>query len=94
MGDVDDADHPAPRPDPAARGAVYANHFEVGFNAFEFLFDFGQQYDDSPAACAAARIVTAPAYAKVFCGLLLGSIADYESSFGPIPSPPETDPDT
>ncbi len=70
-----------PGPEPAA----YANHFEVGFNAFEFLFDFAQDYD-SPGGTATAhtRIVTAPAYAKVFKGLLDQSIGEYEASFGPI----------
>lgn len=91
MGDFDEADDPARPPGPGALPAVYANHFEVGYNAFEFLFDFGQHYDDSPAGAAASRIVTAPAYAKVFCGLLQGSIVDYESNFGPIPAPREPD---
>lgn len=79
----------APDPDEPERPqpAVYANHFEVGFNAFEFLFDFGQDYEGL-GAVAHSIIVTAPAYAKVFRGLLDRSIGDYEAAFGPIASPP------
>lgn len=80
---------PAPKapPEPAA----YANHFEVGFNAFEFLLDFAQAYEsDEGLVVAHSRIVTAPAYAKVFRELLDRSIAEYEAAFGTImPAPPE-----
>lgn len=68
-------------PEPAA----YANQFEVGFNAFEFLLDFAQNYDGTDVPTTAhIRIVTAPAYAKIFRGLLDRSIVDYEAAFGPI----------
>ena len=80
---------PAPKapPEPAA----YANHFEVGYNAFEFLLDFAQDYyGPEGMAVAHTRIVTAPAYAKVFRSLLDRSIVEYEAAFGPIgPLPPE-----
>jgi hypothetical protein len=92
--DADPGDGPASAPDLGAQAAVYANHLEVGYNAFEFLLEFGQSFDETTAAGKAARIVTAPAYAKVFCGLLQGSIVDYESNFGPIPSPPPDPPET
>jgi len=69
----------------ALEPAAYANQFEVGFNAFEFLLDFAQNYDSPDGmAIAHTRIVTAPAYAKVFRGLLDRSIGDYEAAFGPI----------
>lgn len=70
--------------------ATYANQFEVGYNAFEFLFDFGQDYADGTGDAAASthtRIVTAPAYAKVFLDLLDRSIVDYEAQFGAIALP-------
>ncbi|HET9653272.1 MAG TPA: DUF3467 domain-containing protein [Usitatibacter sp.] len=70
--------------------AVYANQFEVGFNAFEFLFDFGQSYEER--AARHSRIVTTPVYAKVFRALLDRSINDYEEAFGVIPAPPPEDP--
>lgn len=70
--------------------AVYANQFEVGFNAFEFLLDFAQEYYGGGMAIAHTRIVTTPAYAKVFRGLLDRSIVEYEAAFGTIgPLPPD-----
>lgn len=89
---------PAPRqplreapPEPAA----YANQFAVGYNAYEFLFDFGQDYGDADGGRAAVhtRIVAAPAYAKLFRSLLERSIGDYEAAFGPIAQPPQDAPD-
>jgi hypothetical protein len=74
-----------PAPKAAREPAAYANQFEVGFNAFEFLLDFAQNYDSAEGmALAHTRIVTAPAYAKVFRALLDRSIGDYEAAFGPI----------
>ena len=80
-----------PAPKAAPEPAAYANHFDVGFNAFEFLLDFAQAYDgDETMAPAHTRIVTAPAYAKVFQELLERSIAEYETAFGTIvPQPPD-----
>lgn len=81
---------PGLTPELAAELATYANQFEVGYNAFEFLFDFAQDYADSsgePEASAHTRIVTAPAYAKVFLDLLDRSIVDYEAQFGAIALP-------
>jgi hypothetical protein len=62
----------------------YANCFKVGYNAFEFLFDFGQSEGDSGGASIHTRIVTAPGYAKAFTKTLSESIAQYEKEFGPI----------
>jgi Protein of unknown function (DUF3467) len=79
-----------PVPGQAPELAAYANQFEVGYNAFEFLFDFSQDYADGAgdgAASAHTRIVTAPAYAKVFLDLLDRSIVDYEAQFGAIALP-------
>ena len=28
----------------------YANHFKIGHNAYEFVFDFNQAYDESEEA--------------------------------------------
>ena len=63
----------------------YANYFEVGYNAFEFLFDFGQYYPESMEARFHTRIITGPAYAKALLGTLQESIDQYEQSFGAIP---------
>ncbi len=82
-----------PAPKPAPELAVYANHFEVGFNAFEFLLDFAQEYYGAERMTVAhTRIVTAPAYAKVFRGLLDRSIVEYEAAFGTIGPLPTEEP--
>jgi hypothetical protein len=69
--------------------ARYANHFEVGHNAFEFLIDFGECYADSNKVRLHTRIVTAPTYAHTLLELLLGSIDRYQQTFGPIARPEE-----
>lgn len=67
----------------------YANYFEVGHNAFEFLFDFGESYDEDSKVRFHTRIVTAPTYAIALLETLRGSIDHYEQSFGVIPKPEE-----
>ena len=76
-----------------AEPVAYANHFAVGFNAFEFLLDFGQAYDSAEGmAVAHTRIVTSPAYAKAFRALIDRSIAEYEAAFGTISLLPPDEP--
>ena len=65
--------------------ARYANYFEVGYNAFEFLLDFGQFYLDGEKAQLHTRIITSPTYAKALLELLRASIDRHEQTFGPIP---------
>jgi hypothetical protein len=61
---------------------VYANYFEVGQTAFEFVIDFGQQYrGQTPAACH-TRIVTSPTYALALLETLSQAVADYSQRFG------------
>ena len=60
----------------------YANYFEVGHNAFEFVLDFGQKYSDGSEEKIHTRIVTGPSYAKELLRVLEKSIAQYEQSFG------------
>ncbi|MBZ5553734.1 MAG: DUF3467 domain-containing protein [Acidobacteriia bacterium] len=62
----------------------YANYFEIGFNAFEFLLDFGQFYPGDEKAHRQTRIITSPAYAKSLLETLRESIDRYEQSFGVI----------
>ena len=62
----------------------YANYFKVGYNAFEFVIDFGQSYSENDQAELCARIVTSPVYAKDFLETLQGSIERYQENFGPI----------
>jgi hypothetical protein len=63
----------------------YANYFEVGHNAVEFLLDFGQYYPDSQQAWLYIRIITSPIYAKALFKTLGESIEQYEQTFGVIP---------
>ena len=62
----------------------YANHFAVGHNANEFVFDFGQSYAGNDEAELYTRVVTSPAYAKAFFDTLKASIEQYEQAFGDI----------
>ena len=65
-------------------GSIYANHFKIGHNAFEFLIDFGQYLPDDERAELSARIVTTPAYAKALLEVLQEAIEQYEKRFGSI----------
>jgi len=82
---------PALPPPPAVRvEGRYSNYFRIGYNAFEFLVDFGQAYaDDDSAGEVHTRIVIMPSYAKALAALLTTSLREYESSFGPIPDAPD-----
>jgi len=64
----------------------YSNYFQVGFNAFEVIFEFGQHYEGAKQPRMHTRIVAAPAYAQVLLGLLKNALAEYEQKFGPIGS--------
>ena len=70
----------------------YANYFQVGHNAFEFLLDFGQSYLEGGSARYHTRIVTSTAYAKTLLVILQGSIDRYEQNFGGIPEDDEQEP--
>jgi hypothetical protein len=73
-----------PSPETCHLEGRYANYFEVGYNAFEFLLDFGQHYPESANGCSHTRIVTIPSYARAFLETLQESIDKYEQTFGPI----------
>jgi hypothetical protein len=60
----------------------YANYFAVGYNAHEFIFDFGQHYSESETARLHTRIITSPAYAKTLLEMLRDSIDQYEQHHG------------
>jgi Protein of unknown function (DUF3467) len=67
----------------AAGEARYANFFEVGYNAFEFLLAFGQSYANEKAQ-RHTRLVMSPSYAKELLRVLTQSIQEYERDFGTI----------
>jgi hypothetical protein len=64
--------------------ARYANYFKVGYNALEFLLDFGQFYPESERPRLHTRIVTSPTYAKALLEILRESVVQYEEEFGVI----------
>ncbi len=64
----------------------YANYFKIGYNAFEFLLDFGQLYNEGEKAQFHTRIIISPVYAKTLLRLLQDSIEQHEQAFGTITS--------
>jgi len=62
----------------------YSNYFEVGYNAFEFITDFGQYFAENQKAELYSRIITSPDYAKDLQKILAESIKHYEKNFQPI----------
>jgi hypothetical protein len=64
--------------------ARYANYFKVGYNAFEFVLDFGQYYAGDEGTQLHTRIVTGPSYAKALLEFLQDCIDKYELDFGVI----------
>jgi hypothetical protein len=59
----------------------YANHFAVGYNQCEFIFDFGQSYSENGHAELFTRIITSPTYAKELLEILRDSVAQYEKTY-------------
>lgn len=62
----------------------YANYFMVGYNAFEFVLDFGQYYAEDERVQLHTRIVTGPGYAKELQQFLQECLDKYELDFGDI----------
>jgi hypothetical protein len=62
---------------------LYSNFFKVGFNAAEFLLDFGRQFEGAEERFY-IRIITGPIHAKALSRLLEISVRGYEQKFGPI----------
>jgi len=63
----------------------YANSFQVGHNAFEFVLEFGQANLPGSSGHYHTRIITGPAYAKAFLATMRESVERYEKAFGTIP---------
>ncbi|HVW86799.1 MAG TPA: DUF3467 domain-containing protein [Bryobacteraceae bacterium] len=70
---------------PAAQSgeARYFNSFQIGHNAFEFVFEFGQAYPDTENPQIHTRLVTGPAHARELFELLGQAVEEYETEFGP-----------
>ena len=62
----------------------YANYFKIGYNAFEFILDFGQLYSDNNNVNFFTRIIINPISAKNLIDTLEESIAQYEQFHGTI----------
>lgn len=62
----------------------FANYFESGQNAFEFVLQFGHLYGEDESIVKHTRIVTTPSYAKALFDVLRRSIEQHEEAFGPI----------
>lgn len=73
--------------------ACYANYFEVGHNAFEFLLDAGQVEPQSGDIQLTSRIAVSPVHAKLLATLLNQSIAQFERAHHDIPDITELDGD-
>ena len=72
---------------PSPSKGVYANYFEVGHTAFEFVLDFGQSYSGKSPACH-TRIVTSPIYARALLATLGQAVEEYSARFGSTPGEP------
>jgi hypothetical protein len=64
--------------------ARYSNCVNVGFNAGEFVLDFGQFYSSENHPQYHTRIVTMPCYAKSLADTLRSTLEGYESTYGHI----------
>jgi hypothetical protein len=62
---------------------LYANYFEVGHTAYEFVIEFGETYAATPCTCH-TRIVTSPTYALELLDVLERAVRRYQSRFGPV----------
>lgn len=72
------------RPGNEGAAARYANYFEIGHNAAEFILDFGQVYSSSDERQMHTRIVTSPVSAKALLRLLEEAVERHERVYGQI----------
>ena len=61
----------------------YANFFRIGYNAYEFVIDFGQEYPPDPERIH-TRIVTSPPLARNLSDTLQRSLEEHDDTFGPV----------
>jgi hypothetical protein len=71
--------------EPQLPSGRYANSFSVGYNASEFVVDFGQYFPDQGEQSPHTRIVTSPIYARALLDVLHEAVINFEREFGPIP---------
>jgi hypothetical protein len=59
----------------------YANYFQIGQNAFEFIIDFGQSYEEHVTPVIHTRVVMSPTYAGLLLRTLNESVAKHRHTF-------------
>jgi len=69
----------------------YSNYIKVGFNAHEFVIDFGQAYEEEGSVDYHTRVITSPAYMREMLITLGESLADYQESYGYLPNELDAD---
>jgi Protein of unknown function (DUF3467) len=71
-------------PDSESIEGKYANYFQIGNNAIEFVIDFGQLYAGETVPRLHTRIITSPFYIRELLELLQQSLEEYQAQFGPV----------
>jgi len=74
---------------PEVQGGVYANQMLISHTQEEFVFDF--ILGTPPMAVVNARVIVSPAHAKRIASVLIENIQKYESMFGEIAAPLNTE---
>jgi hypothetical protein len=59
----------------------YANYFEVGFNAYEFILDFAQFNQETGKSIPHTRIIISPERAYTFLRTLEDSFLKFQQTF-------------
>jgi uncharacterized protein DUF3467 len=73
--------------------SIYANNTSFQSNAFDFAMIFGeiQEADEKKVTVEqGVRVIMSPLHAKVFSGVMLQNIKNYEDRFGEIKVPDGT----
>jgi hypothetical protein len=61
--------------------AKYANYFEIGFNQFELVIDFGQMYSPDSIPALHTRMITSPSYGRALLELLSNALTEHARKF-------------
>jgi Protein of unknown function (DUF3467) len=59
----------------------YANVFRVGFNAFEVVIEFGEQFSDAENVRMHTRVVTNPVFARGLINSLNDALTNYANEY-------------
>jgi hypothetical protein len=59
----------------------YANVFRVGFNAFEMVVEFGEQFADGEQAQMHTRVITNPVFARGLAESLNEALSRYANAY-------------